>query len=231
MIDKFKLESQKIFIDEDLWYIPNFLTEAEFELLKKYCDDPTGWYITARSPSIRNKFIDVKYDLYPEGTVCPTRGIDLSLSAVFPTDAHERYRDPLFWDPNGLLDRLDAVLPKHLLWTTTLQSFWPFQEEHDNLGAYTWHYEKGSNPERKDDSMSGAWSLYLNDDFEGGELLFKYKPEITIRPEPGMLVNIPITKEFTHKVTPVTSGIRHTLYGISLENLEIERTISSADNC
>lgn len=224
------IENQKVFIEKDLWYIPNFLTEEELSALKTYCDEPTGWYITSRSPSIRNKFIGVKTVIHPEGTVCPTRGIDLSLSAVFPTEEDERYFNPLFWGPGGLLDRLALVLPNHLIKNTTLQSFWPFQEGVDNYGAFEWHHEKG-NPGQIDDGMTAAWSLYLNDDFEGGELLFKHKPEIVIKPSPGMLTNIPITEEFTHKVTPVTSGIRHTLYGVCFDNLDAERTISTGDTC
>jgi len=228
------LESQKVFIDKDLWYIPNFLTEEETNALKKYCDEPKGWYITSRSPSIRNKFIGVVCDIHPEGTICQTRGIDLSLSAVFPTEGNERYQDALFWGPEGLLDRLSMVLPNYLIKNTTLQSFWPFIEGVDNAGAFEWHHEKG-NPGQKDDGLSGAWSLYINNEFEGGELLFKYKPGIVIKPEPGMLINIPTTKEFTHKVTPVTYGIRHTLYGIcfdtELTTDEKDRTISTGDNC
>lgn len=224
------MENKKVFIDEDLWYIPNFLTEEESIALKEYCDDPNGWYITSRSPSIRNKFIGVKTDTHPEGTVCPTRGIDLSLSAIFPTDENQRYQDILFWGSGGLLERLSDVLPKDLIKNTTLQSFWPFEEGVDKYGAFEWHHEKG-NPGQKDDGLTGAWSLYLNDDFEGGELLFKYKPEIRIKPSPGMLVNIPITKEFTHKVTPVTSGIRHTLYGVCFDASNLDRTISTGDNC
>lgn len=223
-------KNEKVVLDEGLWYIPNFLTESESTVLKEHCDEPTGWYITSRSPSIRNKFIGIKHGIHPEGTICPTRGIDLSLSAVFPTDEDERYRDPIFWGPEGLLDRLAEVLPDHLIRFTTLQSFWPFQEGIDNYGAFDWHHEKG-NPGQKDDGMTGAWSLYLNNDFEGGELLFKYKPDIIIKPEPGMLVNIPITKDFTHKVNPVTSGIRHTLYGVCFEHINSERTISTGDDC
>ena len=158
------LESQKVFIDEDLWYIPNFLTEPEFSALKAYSDEPTGWYITSRSPSIRNKFIGVETLLHSEGTICPSRGIDLSLSAVFPTEERERYFDPLFWGYEGLLSRLETVLPDHLIKNTTLQSFWPFQEGVDNYGAFDWHHEKG-NSGQIDDGMTGAWSLYLNNDF------------------------------------------------------------------
>jgi hypothetical protein len=224
------LESQKIFIDKDLWYIPNFLTAEESEVLKKHCDESTGWFITSRSPSIKNKFIDVKCEHHPQGTICPTRGIDLSLSAIFPTEKNERYSNPLFWGDGGLLDRLSIVLPNHLVKDTTLQSFWPFQDGVDNHGAFDWHYETG-NAEEKHDGKTGTWSLYLNNNFEGGELLFKYKPDIVIKPQPGMLVNIPITEEFTHMVTPVISGIRHTLYGICYDDLHADRTVSTGDDC
>jgi hypothetical protein len=77
--------------------------------------------------------------------------------------------------------------------------------------------------------MTGAWSLYLNDDFEGGLLEFANK-DYKISPEIGMLVNIPMTKEFTHRVTPVTSGIRHTMYGVCYSDLS-SRPVSSGETC
>jgi hypothetical protein len=222
------LESQKVYIDKDLWYIPNFLTKKENMVLKEYCDEPTGWYITSRSTSIRNKFIDVKYRVYPEGTVCPSRGIDLSLSGIFPTDDDEIYKNPLFWDDGGLLDRLNMVLPKTLIKNLTLQSFWPLDDS-DHYGAYKWHYEKGEDPTLNDKNMTGSWSLYLNDEFEGGSLEFLYKPYI-LQPKSGMLTNIPITKDFTHRVNPITSGIRHTLYGSCFANPN-DRNVSTGDSC
>lgn len=222
------LESQKVYIDKDLWYIPNFLTEKETTALKEYCDEPTGWYITSRSTSIKNKFVGVKYRLYPEGTVCPSRGIDLSLSAIFPTEDDEKYTNLLFWDDEGLIPRLKSVLPETLVENITLQSFWPLDNSY-HYGAYEWHYEKGEEPKLNDKNMTGSWSLYLNDEFEGGSLEFLYKPYI-LQPKPGMLVNIPITKDFTHRVNPITSGIRHTLYGSCFANLG-DRSLSTGDSC
>lgn len=222
------LESKKVYLDTDLWYIPNFLTEEETLALKEYWDEPTGWYITSRSTSIRNKFVGVKYKLHPEGTICPSRGIDLSLSAVFPTDEEERYKNPLFWKTGGLIDRLASVLPETLVKNITLQSFWPLDNSY-HYGAYEWHYEQGEDPKKNDKSMTASWSLYLNDDFEGGVLEFLNKP-YSLKPKPGMLVNIPITKDFTHRVNPVTSGIRHTLYGSCFKDPR-DRDISSGDDC
>jgi len=50
--------------------------------------------------------------------------------------------------------------------------------------------------------------LYLNDDYEGGEL---YYPDLklAIKPEAGSLVIHPGTVEYAHGVAPVTSGMRY----------------------
>jgi len=45
-----------------------------------------------------------------------------------------------------------------------------------------------------------------------------------------MLVNVPLYREFEHKVSKVTNGNRHTLYGRSWDNLE-DRYYSSKDDC
>jgi len=52
--------------------------------------------------------------------------------------------------------------------------------------------------------------MYLNDDFEGGELEF---PELglTIRPQRGLIITFPSYCEFPHRVKPVTKGERNTL--------------------
>jgi hypothetical protein len=50
--------------------------------------------------------------------------------------------------------------------------------------------------------------FYINDDYEGGELVF---PEqgLVLRPKPGQVVVTPATEEFPHYVEPVTKGIRY----------------------
>jgi hypothetical protein len=61
-------------------------------------------------------------------------------------------------------------------------------------------------------SWSGHLSLivYLNDDFEGGELIFP-QHNITIVPEKGMLVMFPGNLNFVHEVKEVTAGERKTI--------------------
>jgi len=64
---------------------------------------------------------------------------------------------------------------------------------------------------------------YLNDDFEGGELYFP-QHNLTLKPEPGMMVEFSGTREYLHGVRPVINGIRYTI--ISFYTTDINK----ADN-
>jgi len=50
--------------------------------------------------------------------------------------------------------------------------------------------------------------IYLNSDFEGGEIVFP-KQAISIKPRAGMLVAFPSTHNFLHGVNPLISGTRY----------------------
>ena len=52
--------------------------------------------------------------------------------------------------------------------------------------------------------------VYLNDDYEGGEVEFT-NFGIKIKPEPGMLLLFPSTYPYTHIAHPVTSGTKYAL--------------------
>jgi hypothetical protein len=222
---------EKIYLDEQLWYIENFLTEEEIKALMEIASEKNGWYKTQRSPSIRNKFAQLDIPVHPEGTICKTRGIDISGDIVLLPQEGVKFdaiaeRFPLF---NGIVVKLEKVLPPTLVRSGIFQSFWPLADGDDGGGAYSWHHEKGHSDDWNDHGMTATWSIYVNTDFEGGDLEFKDLPH-KITPKPGMLVSIPMTKEWTHRVTPVTAGIRHTLYGTCFENTE-DRVISTSETC
>ena len=50
--------------------------------------------------------------------------------------------------------------------------------------------------------------LYINDDYEGGELAFS-KQGITIKPSAGSLVIFPSYEPYYHRPLPVTSGVKY----------------------
>lgn len=52
--------------------------------------------------------------------------------------------------------------------------------------------------------------MYLNDDFEGGELEFPALG-LTIKPQKGLIITFPSYCEFPHRVKPVTKGERNAL--------------------
>lgn len=52
--------------------------------------------------------------------------------------------------------------------------------------------------------------FYLNDGFEGGELLFETQG-ITVKPRTGLFVAFPSDERFIHEVTPVVAGRRYSL--------------------
>lgn len=202
-------------IEGELQYIDNFLTQEELDFFKPYMDDHQGWYTTMRSPykNILNKFISVDLPRRPDGsTGVPTDE---------PTIKHE-----IFHRPMGIFQRLSMVMPPTYRPHNALQTFKYCTDEEiaeaRNITieeaskidfAMDWHWEYGDGS--KVPPFNRSLSLYLNDDFEGGILEFKHKP-YKIKPKAGMLVLVPVTKEFTHRVTRITSGNwRHTLYGAS----------------
>ncbi|MDQ2963154.1 MAG: 2OG-Fe(II) oxygenase [Pseudomonadota bacterium] len=65
---------------------------------------------------------------------------------------------------------------------------------------YVWEWRRTA-----DRDISVVW--YLNEDFDGGELVFP-SLQLSIRPITGMVVTFPSTHEFAHTAKPVTRGMR-----------------------
>jgi hypothetical protein len=223
-------EPRKEYIEKDLWVIRNFLSEKELEWLNKEANDPVGWYDTMRSPyggNVKNKFLGYVPEYDSNGTM------------LVPKETSEwTYRDPVdFFEP-----RIESVVTKHFAGAGALQSFFEVPDEqifkelgHDVDYAMGFHYERDDNDSDEQQKtivensktqgkrvssqgkISASFNIYINDNFNGGVLEFKNK-NYTIKPEPGMLVNIPLYKEFEHRVTKVTNGNRHTIYGRCWDN-------------
>jgi hypothetical protein len=235
-------EPRKEYIEKDLWVIRNFLSKEELEWLNKEAKDPEGWYTTMRSPyggNVKNKFIGYIPQYDDNGNMLPP---------------HPK-NNPQFASDNDIKSieyRLEAVLPKTFTGGGAFQSFFEVPDEqiiaelgHDVDYAMGWHYERDESdtdidqrtvarvlnkPDVVSESkITASFSVYVNDDFDGGELEFKNKDYI-IKPEPGMLVNVPLYKEFEHKVNKVTNGNRHSLYGRCWDNIYTSH-LSSEEDC
>lgn len=56
--------------------------------------------------------------------------------------------------------------------------------------------------------LTASIVLYLNDDFEGGEVIFRHH-NVRIKPEPGSLLMFPSVKPYYHESTPIVSGFKY----------------------
>lgn len=233
-------EPKKEYIEKDLWVIRNFLSKEELVWLNEHAEDPEGWYPTMRSycGNCKNKFLGYIPEYGDDGVMIPPH----------PKNNPKFIAVPYISD---IQDRMESVLPKYFSGAGALQSFFEVPDEqiiaelgHDVDYAMPFHYERDEADSEEFQKTiavmenmtvtseaieTGAFNVYINDDFEGGELKFKNK-DYVIKPEPGMLINIPLYKEFEHMVAKVTGGNRHALYGRSFSNSE-DRHMSSREDC
>jgi 2OG-Fe(II) oxygenase superfamily len=218
-MDNFKV----VQLHEDIWYIDDFLGQEELAWFKTWCDDPNDWYTTMRSPykNILNKFINVEPKYDENGNVMiPDHD---SVSIDFPVIKQ-------IWQ------RLEQVLPKHYRPHATLQTFKYMTDEEIEANLQPdLDFEKPLNfamqiHEDPTENVNASFSLYLNDDFEGGELEFIDIP-VKIEPKAGRLVVIITKSKLQHRVNKIKSGnSRHTLYG-NCWNDSDNIPMSTAEDC
>ena len=235
-------EPRKEYIEKDLWVIRDFLSDEELQWLNKEANDPSGWYDTMRSPyggNTKNKFLGYVPEYNEDGAMLvPTK------------ESKWTYREPVgYFEP-----RIESVVPKYFGGAGALQSFFEVPDEqifeelgHDVDYAMGFHYERDESDSEEQQTVivensktqgkrissegkiSASFNVYINDNFDGGILEFKHKDYI-IKPEVGMLVNIPLYKEFEHRVTKVTNGNRHTIYGRSWDSAD-GKYFSTNEDC
>lgn len=97
----------------------------------------------------------------------------------------------------------DSEVPQFLYYTQGGH----YKPHYDGEGL--WTNPDGTQQWKKSIDRDISTVLFLNDDFEGGEFVFPAW-NISIKPEPGLLVAFPSTHHYLHGVQPVTSGERVT---------------------
>jgi hypothetical protein len=242
---KAEWEPKKEYIEKDLWVIRNFLSQEELNWINHEANDSSGWYPTMRSPygnNTRNKFLGLIPQYGEDGILIPPHP---SINPQWNPDIRDKTR--------LIEERLEVVLPKYFAGAGALQSFFEVPDEQiiAELGwnadyAMGWHYERDDEDSEEDQHaivsgltnkepimaqtvISASFNIYLNDNFNGGILEFKNK-SYSIKPEPGMLINVPMSKEFEHRVTKVTNGNRHTVYGRCWKDID-KSFLSTREDC
>lgn len=78
---------------------------------------------------------------------------------------------------------------------------------YDTGGHYDWHVDKS----HTNIQLKISILIFLNDDFEGGELAF-VNDRIKIRPKKGSVIFFPCGPWFLHSSTPITEGNKHVIW-------------------
>lgn len=192
-------------ISKDIILVNNFISEEEIEQLFKIINSTSEeeWYIEYTKNLAQfcmEKFgRDDVDNLVAEGKFEVTKGWEdknlpihkYSLSKII----YKRINDILHAEDSNL----------EILGLSMLQRM----QEGVELKCHT--------DQHTDPSIRFATILYLNDNYEGGELFFE-NVDLEIRPDRGSLLIFPGTEEFAHGVNPVKSGpIRYVVVGFIKE--------------
>jgi len=127
---------------------------------------------------------------------------------INPTDVYRK-------EQTNISSQLFGALDKTLEHYTT--KLYPFAEKNIKSREHTMHLlkygESGHLPAHQDQGISSrvlSVLLYLNDDYEGGEIEFRHS-DIKFKPKAGSVLFFPSNFLYVHEVYPVTKGLRYAL--------------------
>lgn len=125
-------------------------------------------------------------------------------------------KDDIYYNEQvNISSQLFSALDKTLNHYTT--QIYPFAEKNIKSREQTMHLlrydQTGHLPAHQDQGVSSrvlSVLLYLNDDYEGGEIEFRHS-NIKFKPEAGSVLFFPSNFLYVHEVYPVTKGPRYAL--------------------
>lgn len=124
---------------------------------------------------------------------------------------HDIYYNEQKFISSELFGALDITLEHYT------KELYPFAENNIKSREHTMHLlrydQSGYLPAHQDQGVSSrvlSVLLYLNDDYEGGEITFR-QSNLTLKPEPGSVLFFPSNFLYVHEVAPVTKGPRYAL--------------------
>lgn len=132
-----------------------------------------------------------------------------------PQVQHIRKDDPFIEEQTNISSQLFGALESTLHHYSN--ELYPFAAKNIKSRERTMHllrYDKsGYLPAHQDQGVSTrvlSVLLYLNDDYEGGELTFRHSG-ITFKPKPGSVLFFPSNFLYVHEVAPIIKGPRYAL--------------------
>ena len=122
-------------------------------------------------------------------------------------------KNDFFYDEMySISERLFSPLDEHLSKYKDIYPFLNIKSRDDSM--HLLKYEKaGYLPAHQDHGVSTrtlSVLIYLNDDYEGGNLVFK-NSNLSFKPEAGSIIFFPSNFLYVHEVEKITSGIKYSL--------------------
>lgn len=175
----------KGFIKEDVVFYNNFLTPEECEkIVEIFEDEEQPWSMSAFFESYGMSII-------PNDPILERYG--------WPKDYWEKLADRLHKVVEDAHQRPVKPVSSHAQkWQ--VGAFAPFHSDNTDMEGNASAWEKSKL----------VCLLYINDDYEGGELDFR-DHDICIKPKSGQLITFPGGFENIHQVLPVKGSTRHTI--------------------
>lgn len=191
MTDLSKIETtptefgDKGFIKEDVVFYNNFLTQEECEtLVRVFEDEEQPWSMSAF-------FESYGMSIMPEDPILERYGL--------PRDYFGKLADRLHKVVEDAHERPVKSVSSHAQkWQ--IGAFAPFHSDNTDMEGNPSAWEKSKL----------VCLLYINDDYEGGELDFR-DHDISIKPVAGQLITFPGGFKNIHQVLPVKGSTRHTI--------------------
>jgi predicted 2-oxoglutarate/Fe(II)-dependent dioxygenase YbiX len=190
--------------------IPNFISAEDCKFLTNYADDKTAVDLSVFDAEKANQTGKLEWET--DKNVRDTQSVEYD-SAIADTfnkmigHAVSNFINP-YYDIN--LQSAEAV--QYLKYGVG-GHYSPHID-----GEALWHNKETNTLEwRKNIERDISILVYLNNEYEGGELVFPNQ-HITLNPKAGMLVAFPSNHNFLHGVMPVTKGTRYAL--VSWASLE-----------
>lgn len=191
MTDLSKIETtptefgDKGFIKEDVVFYNNFLTQEECETLVKVFEDPEQpWSMSAF-------FESYGMSIMPEDPILEKYGLPKDYFGKLATKLHKVVED-------AHQRPVKSVSSHAQKWQ--VGAFAPFHSDNTDMEGNPSAWEKSKL----------VCLLYINDDYEGGELDFR-DHDISIKPVAGQLITFPGGFNNIHQVLPVKGSTRHTI--------------------
>jgi hypothetical protein len=181
----------KVFIDPEIYYIENFISKSDLEVILSMYKDENSWTKSG--------------DFYLKHNVTP------EVSTVL-----DFYKNKIEEIINN--DKEICNFTPSLSKFKKTESEWAIAPHPDRwipeINPDNGYNDPHANPSSQ--YVTKGYILYFNDEYEGGELYY-LNQDITFRPKAGMLVVHSGYPEYMHAVKPILSGERYMLTGFVYE--------------